>query len=60
MINSAIKNVYIHKIILDLMIYIRIKIVFDLFVYKFHGDSDGAFFSRTEILNSGSKEMDFK
>ena len=38
MINPAVKNVYLHTIIFDLTIYIRIGIVFDLFVYKIHGD----------------------
>ena len=30
-----------------------------LFVYKIHGDSDGAFFCGTEILSSRLNEMDF-
>ena len=60
MINPAVKNVYLHTIIFDLTIYIRIGIVFDLFVYKIHGDSDGAFFSGTEILNSRLNETDFR
>ena len=59
MINPAVKNVYLHIIIYDLTIYIRIRIVFDLFVYKIHGDSDGAFLCRTEIPNSRLYEMDF-
>ena len=59
MINPAVKNVYLHIIIYDLTIYIRIGIVFDLFVYKIHGDSDGAFLCRTEIPNSRLYEMDF-
>ena len=41
------------------MIYIKIRIIFYLFVYKIHGDSDGAFFCGTEILNTGLKEMHF-
>ena len=32
---------------------IKIGIVFDLFVYKIHGDSVEAFFCGTEILISG-------
>ena len=59
MINPAVKNVYLHIIIFDLTIYIRIGIVFDLFVYKTHGDSDGAFLCTTEIPNSRLYEMDF-
>ena len=41
------------------MVYIKFGIVFELFVYKIHGDSDGAFLCGTEILNSKLKEMDF-
>ena len=43
------------------MVYIKFGIVFELFVYKIHGDSDGAFLSgRTEILNSRLNEMDVR
>ena len=35
-------------------------IVFELFVYKIYGNSDGAFLCGTEILNSKLNEMDFK
>ena len=41
------------------MVYIKFGIVFELFVYKIHGDSDGAFLCGTEILNSRLNEMDF-
>ena len=41
------------------MVYIKFGIVFQLFVYKIHGDSDGAFFCGTEILNLRLNEMDF-
>ena len=59
MINPADKNVYLHILIYDLTIYIMIGIVSDLFVYKIHGDSDGAFLCRMEIPNSRLYEMDF-
>ena len=49
-----------HVIILDLMVYIKFGIVFELFVYKIYGDSDGAFLCGTEILNSRLNEMDFR
>ena len=42
------------------MVYIKFGIVFELFVYKIYGDSDGAFLCGTEILNSRLNEMDFK
>ena len=41
------------------MVYIKFGIVFELFVYKIYGDSDGAFLCGTEILNSRLNEMDF-
>ena len=41
------------------MVYIKFGVVFELFVYKIHGDSDGAFLCGTEILNSRLNEMDF-
>ena len=43
------------------MVYIisSFGIVFELFVYKIYGDSDGAFLCGTEILNSRLNEMDF-
>ena len=37
------------------MVYIKFGIVFELFVYKIYGDSDGAFLCGTEILNSRLK-----
>ena len=36
-------------IILGLMVYIKWGIVFELFVYKIYGDSDGVFLCGTEI-----------
>ena len=42
------------------MVYIKFGIVFELFVYKIYGDSDGAFLCGTEILNSRLNEMDFR
>ena len=42
------------------MVYIKFGIVFELFVYKIYGNSDGAFLCGTEILNSKLNEMDFK
>ena len=42
------------------MVYIKFGIVFELFVYKIHGDSDRAFLCGTEILNSRLNEMDFR
>ena len=42
------------------MVYIKFGIVFELFVYKIHGDSDGAFLCGTEILSSRLNEMDFR
>ena len=59
MINPVVKNVYIHVIIHGLMVYIKFEIVFKLFVYEIHGDSNGAFLCGTEILNSRLNEMDF-
>ena len=41
------------------MVYINFGIVFQLFVYKIYGDSDGAFLCGTGILNSKLNEMDF-
>ena len=41
------------------MVYIKFGIVFELFVYKIYGDSDGAFLCGTEILNSKLNEMHF-
>ena len=41
------------------MVYIKFGIVFELFVYKIYGDSDGAFLCGTEILNSKLNEIDF-
>ena len=41
------------------MVYIKFGIVFELFVYKIYGDSDGAFLCGTEILTSRLNEMDF-
>ena len=41
------------------MVYIKFGIVFELFVYKIYGDSDGAFLCGKEILNSKLNEMDF-
>ena len=41
------------------MVYIKFVTVFELFVYKIYGDSDGAFFCGTEILNLRLNEMDF-
>ena len=41
------------------MVYIKFGIVFKLFIYEIHGDSNGHFLCGTEILNLELNEMDF-
>ena len=60
MIDIAVKNVYLRTINLGFLERIRIGIVFDLFVYIFHGARNWVKTCRTAFLTSDSREMAFK
>ena len=60
MIDLAVKNVYLRTINLGFLERIRIGIVFDLFVYIFHGARNWVKTCRTAFLTSDSREMAFK
>ena len=59
MIDLAVKNVYLRTINLGFLERIRIGIVFDLFVYIFHGTRNWVKTCRTAFLTSDSREMAF-
>ena len=59
MIDLAVKNVYLRTINLGFLERIRIGIVFDLFVYIFHGARNWVKTCRTAFLTSDSREMAF-
>ena len=60
MIDLAVKNVYLRTINLGFLERIRIGIVFDLFVYIFHGARNWVKTCRTAFLTSDSREMAFR
>ena len=59
MIDLAVKNVYLRTINLGFLERIRIGIVFDLFVYIFHGARNWVKTCRPAFLTSDSREMAF-
>ena len=60
MIDLAVKNVYLRTINLGFLERIRIGIVFDLFVYIFHGARNWVKTCRPAFLTSDSREMAFR
>ena len=60
MIDLAVRNIYLRTINLGFLERIRIGIVFDLFVYIFHGARNWVKTCRPAFLTSDSREMAFR